>query len=91
MRPAGKEVRFLLGVTQYATPKGRVAERMKAAVLKTADVKASVGSNPTPSARLKSEERLWLYSWPDKARKRGSYVPFARRSSLNCQYDPATR
>lgn len=34
---------------------GRVAERLNAAVLKTVDVKASVGSNPTPSARLKSE------------------------------------
>lgn len=35
--------------------KGRVAERPNAAALKTADVKASVGSNPTPSARLKNE------------------------------------
>ena len=70
---------------------GEMSERLKEPVLKTGDVKASVGSNPIPSARLKSEERLWLHSWPDKARKRGSYVPFARRSSLNCQYDPATR
>jgi hypothetical protein len=29
---------------------GWVAERFKAPVLKTGDVKASVGSNPTPSA-----------------------------------------
>jgi hypothetical protein len=29
---------------------GWVAERFKAAVLKTAEVQASVGSNPTPSA-----------------------------------------
>ena len=30
---------------------GGVAERLKAPVLKTGDVKASVGSNPTPSAK----------------------------------------
>ena len=32
-------------------PLGRVAEWSIAAVLKTAEVQASVGSNPTPSAR----------------------------------------
>ena len=31
---------------------GGMAERLKAAVLKTAEARASVGSNPTPSARL---------------------------------------
>ena len=31
---------------------GWVAERFKAPVLKTGDVQASVGSNPTPSATL---------------------------------------
>ena len=31
---------------------GGMAERLKAAVLKTAEAQASVGSNPTPSARL---------------------------------------
>ncbi len=31
-------------------PDGQVAERFKAAVLKTAEVQASVGSNPTLSA-----------------------------------------
>src|SRR5690349_6371592 len=33
-------------------PGGWVAERFKAPVLKTGDVQASVGSNPTPSANL---------------------------------------
>ena len=31
---------------------GEMAERLKAPVLKTGDVKASVGSNPTLSAKL---------------------------------------
>ncbi len=34
-------------------PDGQVAERFKAAVLKTAEVQASVGSNPTLSANCK--------------------------------------
>ena len=33
---------------------GEMAERLKAPVLKTGDVKASVGSNPTLSAKLQS-------------------------------------
>ena len=35
--------------------RGRVAEWSKAAVLKTVDVYASVGSNPTSSARICGE------------------------------------
>jgi hypothetical protein len=40
----------------YYTSYGRVAERLKAPVLKTGEVQASVGSNPTPSAITES----WL-------------------------------
>ena len=39
--------------TLTSASKGWVAERFKAPVLKTGDVQASVGSNPTPSASLK--------------------------------------
>ena len=42
----------LLRATNY----GRVAEWFKAAVLKTEAVKAAVGSNPTPSAILRSAQ-----------------------------------
>lgn len=34
------------------SPLGRVAEWLNAAVLKTADAQAFVGSNPTPSAKI---------------------------------------
>lgn len=39
------------GYRDMRTAVGRVAEWSIAAVLKTADVQASVGSNPTPSAK----------------------------------------
>jgi hypothetical protein len=38
------------------TESGGVAERLNAAVLKTAEPKGSVGSNPTPSASLKTSQ-----------------------------------
>ena len=40
------------------SPLGRVAEWLNAAVLKTADAQAFVGSNPTPSASC-TDPRLW--------------------------------
>lgn len=40
------------------SPLGRVAEWLNAAVLKTADAQAFVGSNPTPSAKTLSHTVL---------------------------------
>ena len=38
--------------------RGGVSERLKEAVLKTVVAQATVGSNPTPSARLSNRQRL---------------------------------
>ncbi len=63
MRPFDKKREFFIDFSQILTiiaplcslnieiNRGRVAEWSKAAVLKTVDVYASVGSNPTSSAR----------------------------------------
>lgn len=40
------------------SPLGRVAEWLNAAVLKTADAQAFVGSNPTPSAKILISDSL---------------------------------
>ena len=46
---------------------GGMAERLKAAVLKTAEAQASVGSNPTPSAMGYSRIGGKPERWPSKA------------------------
>ena len=51
--------------TDLKTNDGRVAERSIAAVLKTADAQASVGSNPTPSATCLRKSVLSIRLRPD--------------------------
>src|SRR4030065_2825861 len=41
----------------YRKGYGGMAEWLKAAVLKTAEARASVGSNPTPSATMRQDRR----------------------------------
>ena len=51
-----------MAVSRYhaALFNGGVAERLNATVLKTVDGRPSVGSNPTPSARIKAQARCVL-------------------------------
>jgi hypothetical protein len=49
-------VQFPTGPPKY----GRLAERLKAAVLKTEGPKGSVGSNPTSSAKFLLAFQIWV-------------------------------
>ena len=56
-----------LRLVEYAFTHGEVAEWSKAPVLKTGDVKASVGSNPTLSARFQLHTKFGyaeVPKWP---------------------------
>ena len=72
---AGGRRAALLRATNY----GRVAEWFKAAVLKTEAVKAAVGSNPTPSAILRSAQ-------PDRAP--GEFAKLCEPSGLGFETPP---
>ena len=56
---------FLYSLERKATKYfGRMAERSKAAVLKTVDVRASWGSNPYSSAKDSGQMLTFLFSRP---------------------------
>ena len=56
---------YILRLAIVCFSHGEMAEWLKAPVLKTGDVKASVGSNPTLSARLyKKFDHAEVPKWP---------------------------
>ena len=58
---------------------GGVAERTNAAVLKTADPKGFVGSNPTPSASRGSQQQAADSGLRSECGPLGTYIPKNRK------------